>query len=300
MKTNNVPENSPTWDVTYEQASHLIPNTLYNLLGYLLFDVKPVIDNDERVDVKQTEQEKILNLAQDILFANNVNTPKHVGLAVYVFHRTRSRDVITALSRLGHCVSYTNLQRILTTIALEMQSKTDKDQIYIPSNIIYGGFTHFAIDNLDFQENTLDGSSMHVTSMVMFQQSDIPIVQGGAIGAVPIKIGRRQTLQDVETGCFVSKSYGKGIKRKRRPDTMCLDPEWLLQQSIPDIQNIDLCWMLARLCQTKMIEVTPAMDSTVPSYKRFFAKISQCNLPVTAIGYIPFLPHSPNEAICGS
>ena len=50
-----------------------------------------------------------------------------------------------------------------------MQSKTDKNQIYIQSNIIHGGFIPLVIDNLDFQENTLDGSSMHVTSMVMFQ-----------------------------------------------------------------------------------------------------------------------------------
>ena len=41
-------------------------------MAYLLLDVQPVTDENVRVSVKQTDNEKILNLAQDIIFANNI------------------------------------------------------------------------------------------------------------------------------------------------------------------------------------------------------------------------------------
>ena len=90
--------------------------------------------------MNEVVHEKIVNLVVDIVFANNVSTPKYVGLAVYVFHKTRSRDVNTTLNKLGHCISYTNLQRILTTVAIQMQDKTGDDHIYVPSNIVSGEF----------------------------------------------------------------------------------------------------------------------------------------------------------------
>lgn len=49
---------------------------------------------------------------------------------------------------------------------MKMQSNTAENETYIPSNDISGKFAQFAVDNLDIQENTLNGLSMHVTSNV--------------------------------------------------------------------------------------------------------------------------------------
>ena len=259
------------------------------MLSYILFDVQPPMEEDIRVLLQKREQEQILNIIQDILYVKKFSTPKHVGLAVYVYHRTRSHDIITALNRFGHCISYTNLQRILTTIDIKMQTKSSGNETYIPSNIKHGKFTRFAIDNLDFQENTLDGSSTHVTSMVIFQSDTNPDHNSTVSRVpVPVKITRQQTLREIKGNYDVGNSDGRGIKRKLQPETLQIDPEWLLEESAPELSYISFCWMLARTSGTKIIEYNNE-GHLVSSYKSFCAEISQCTLPVTATLQVTFI-----------
>ena len=52
-------------------------------------------------------RERVLNLSQDVAYAKTgVKTPQHVGLAIYIYHKTRSKDITTVLNRLGLCISY--------------------------------------------------------------------------------------------------------------------------------------------------------------------------------------------------
>ena len=161
--------------VDCNQADKLIPDSLYNLLAFILNENKDTSDIDKetgRVKLQDslenkagsrlTMNERVLNLAQDIAFAKtSIRTPQHV--------KTRSRDLITVLNKLGLCISYVDLKRVLSSVALEVTEKSDEDGIFIPSNIVPQKFTQYAVDNLDFSECTLDGTSKHVTSMVMYQ-----------------------------------------------------------------------------------------------------------------------------------
>ncbi len=111
----------------------------------------------------------MLNLAWILVFSiSGLHTLEQIGLAVYVFHKTRSKDVIT-INWTGLCTSYDELQRILSNAVLGVSEQIDDGSVFIPPNIIRRQFTQFAIDNLHFSESTLDASRMHVTSMVMFQ-----------------------------------------------------------------------------------------------------------------------------------
>ena len=124
---------------------------------------------------------------------------------------------------------------------------------------------------MDFQENTLDGSLMHVTSMVIFQSSIAPVVQDGAMGTVPVKIGRSQTLKEVKLRKgFIPGHHGKGIKGKRKPETDNLNPDWLVKQDKPKIPNLNLCWMLSQLCPTKVLEVDKEI---YPEIQKFLCTI---------------------------
>ncbi len=200
---------SQSWNVTYDRASLMVPPSLYNILALVLSDnaafnkrhkngrvlLDEKVKDGPNMNTQMSTHEKVLNLAQDIVFtATSIQTPQHVGLAVYVYHKTRSRDLITVLNRLGLCISYVELQRLLTSVANQITDETKDGNIFIPSNIIPGKFTQFAIDNLDFSESTLDGSSMHVTSMVMYQPSLPETVREGSFGAVPACIGRETSL----------------------------------------------------------------------------------------------------------
>ena len=76
-----------------------------------------------------------MNLDQNITFAKTaIRTAQHVGLAAYVYHKTRGKDLITVLNKLGLCICYTELQMILCSVALEVGEKST-DGVFIPSNI---------------------------------------------------------------------------------------------------------------------------------------------------------------------
>ena len=87
-----------------------------------------------------------------------------------VRHITGSKDLITILSRMGHCSSYDEVEGIDTALAEEILAKSDNG-VVIPTNISPGTFVHLAADNIDINEETLDGkNTTHATSMVVFQR----------------------------------------------------------------------------------------------------------------------------------
>ena len=313
------PEKDKTepWNISYDQADSAIPTSLFNLMAFIMDDFVGIANTGEKgkVILQNTEtgkeggqsglstREKFLNLSQGVAYAKNgIKTPQHVGLAIYIYHKTRSKDIITVLNRLGLCISYTDLHRILTSVALDISAASDDGSTFIPSNIASGKFTQYAIDNLDFSECTLDGSSMHVTSMVMFQQSNEEhLFQHGGIGHIPVCCERRTSLPLKEITAKVDNL--KNIKKLRRniaPDKT-LTSDWLLEQSYMQTEspNINLCWALARLCPNKLLEV----DIDCPGWKVFNATISHSSTSTTSIGYCQFLrlpPTNPdvvNEAL---
>ena len=113
MKTQYKKSSLDSYEVSYDQSLAITPPSLYNLVTLLLSDAIPDnVGKDELLVNPQDIHESVLKTSQDIVYAvTGLHTPKHVGLAVYVYHKTRSKDIITMLSRLGLCISYSELQR---------------------------------------------------------------------------------------------------------------------------------------------------------------------------------------------
>lgn len=304
MHDNFKQEQAENWNVSYEQVLQIVPPSLYNLTAFLLSDIanfdnlnsdgRVILQDDKGSFSKLDTHERVLNLVQNILFSSvGLRTPQHVSLAIYVYHKTKSKDLITVLNRLGLCISYTDLQRILTTVACDVVQETKDGKEYIPPNIIPGQFVQYAIDNLDFQECTLDGSSMHVTSMVMYQsEGDIntELLKGGSMCAVPIKIKRRSGLSPIRPDLQLTgriKTLKRTMHSGSRPNL-----DWLLKQSEnSDSYNLNRSLVMARICPTKLLEV----DIDCPTWKVFYASIEQRGRPITKIGYCPFLNSPPTD-----
>ena len=93
----------------------------------------------------------LYNLAQNIAFSKTaIRTSQHVGLDVYVYHKIRSKDLLAVLNKLGLCISYTDLQRILSSVAVEVRKKST-DGVLIPSNIAPQKFINMQLITLVFQ-----------------------------------------------------------------------------------------------------------------------------------------------------
>ena len=101
-------------------------------------------------------------LAQDVEHCATdarASMPKHVALGIAVRHMTRSKQVITMLSRKGHCSSSDDVEAMDTSIANENIAKSDISGVVLPSNISTGVFVQVAGDNNDINEDTLNGKT---------------------------------------------------------------------------------------------------------------------------------------------
>ena len=98
-----------------------------------------------------------------------MKTPKHVSFPFLVKSKTGSVEIITVLNKLGHGISYSQLEEIETGIA-EVQMKAVENGTLLPSNCQLNIFTTFAFDNNDLAEETLSGkNTTHCTDGIVIQ-----------------------------------------------------------------------------------------------------------------------------------
>jgi hypothetical protein len=168
--------------VNIDDAEKLIPQSLYLFLSVLISG-KPGQPDEDHGD---TTRRLSVSFAQDssIVYAiskSKALTPKHVGLEMTIHQATRSRNLVTLLHNAVHSISYTQVQRVDTTLG----------QITVPSNLVEGRLLQFAADNIDdIIEETLDGKgTFHATQLVAFQR-------GATTGqhAQVLPLGRKSTL----------------------------------------------------------------------------------------------------------
>ena len=99
--------------------------------------------------------------------------PKHVGLGVSLKNSLHSKEFISLLHKLGHCVSYDDILRIDTTWATNI-IESNEGYAMLPSNMVNGLFTQAASDNADYRQ---ENHSQHVTNTVVYQYGQFQMEQ---------------------------------------------------------------------------------------------------------------------------
>lgn len=84
-------------------------------------------------------------------------TPKSVLLPCQIKDICNSYELITTINKLGHGISYTVLQEILTEVAYQKTELADTNDVILPENCSKGRFTILVEDNIDRLEETLSG-----------------------------------------------------------------------------------------------------------------------------------------------
>lgn len=71
-------------------------------------------------------------------------------------------------------VEYNRLLRVESQIEKTVLQRMEKDGgVYLPPDIVKGRHIFFAIDNIDFAEDTPDGKrTLHGTAMAIYQKTD--------------------------------------------------------------------------------------------------------------------------------
>ena len=185
--------------ISYEEALRKTGINLYNHVAWLITGAVAETNDAGRVELNTKHHEQVLNISQDICFAvSGIPTPKHVGTA-HVLKQTRSKETVILLNRLGHSIRYKDTQHYISTIAEANADQTNEDGFFTPSQLRQDQFTHFAIDNLGFQENTKDGKTIHGTMHAIYQYPNPDEQHTSANISVPL----------VKFPNFISWKYGK-------------------------------------------------------------------------------------------
>ena len=101
-----------------------------------------------------------LSFAQDLFFAVHNGkklTPKNVLLPLQIKWLTNNTELITAVSRLGHGISYTKLFGITAEVACSIIDRCLSGMVFLPEQCQKHQFTMIVEDNIDRNEETLTG-----------------------------------------------------------------------------------------------------------------------------------------------
>ena len=102
----------------------------------------------------------VASFAQDMIYAvscGKQKPPKHILLAAAVKALTGNVELMQALNRLGHAVSYWQVEENETALCLKKLATTAEGHVVLPENIFPYLFTTMAWDNIDILEETLTG-----------------------------------------------------------------------------------------------------------------------------------------------
>ena len=148
-------------EITTKNAS--IPTLLRFFLENLLYSSDKQTHRRNRI---------ISSFAQNLIY-NTTNgeskTVKHAELGLCTKRKTGSRKLITWLNRLGHSISYHDVNLVETHIA-EEQIANVTTTAYVSNNVRPDEFVTFVYDNGDINVESVYGRSNHCTNAIAIQQ----------------------------------------------------------------------------------------------------------------------------------
>jgi len=138
-----MPGHDKVWrGLTTDAVEAIIPDSLYLFLS-VLFGGTDVLDTDDQGEIESSAsstKQRILNIAQDIVFALSKGkklTPKHVGLGMTLHQATRSEKLVDLFHAAGGTIGVDTVRRMDTSIASDILGKFEENNnTYIPDGLV--------------------------------------------------------------------------------------------------------------------------------------------------------------------
>ena len=168
----------------------------------------------------------------------------------------------------GNCISYTNAQRYINTIAIEADQQLERDGIFIPKSAKLGNFTRLAIDNVDFHENTKDGKTLHATTQNIDQHPSEPESSHSAISGIVCLV---KTRASSSKRTQISEPLEEHLSAKERQRGLSVSGSNLISDRVEEnskIDDINLFWQFVRMAPTHFIP-TPDHEISRPIWRSF-------------------------------
>lgn len=104
------------------------------------------------------------------IFKSSREMPQQLAIGLAIHQSVRSKELVNMLRGFGLSVEYNRLLRVESQIEASVLKRMEHNN-GLPPDIVKGRHVVFAIDNIDFQEDTYDGrNTLHGTSMGIYQK----------------------------------------------------------------------------------------------------------------------------------
>lgn len=273
-------------DLVMEKCVEFVPTALLEFISWCTSD-KAFANATCNTDGYASDTlVKTIAICHNIIgLSHNIATPISFGLGIHLHHKFGSWQLIETLHGLGHSIPYDEVRRFMTSVAEEDEHK---DGTYIPRGIVkykQGDWTSIidaALDNFDQHEETLDGlSTTHFMAAVLYQITE----SSGVINGIP-----RSQKKTLHASQYMEKSLSIFNKPHIRPE-----PKRVAEESIFSTHNVNLHWQVETYdLDWKLCRNTNDM-TFLPAWSGFNAMVSQTDIPVPNVRYLPFISAPPSN-----
>lgn len=221
---------------------------------------------------------------KDFGFNNVTETPNSVGLGMYIYQKTRSKELVDNLSKANTSINYKKCTSFQNQIANHVcQAMDENNGCYVPPMIDMNSGEHpfFAIDNTDFENDTPDGKGeFHGTGMIVCQRFSGTIQK-------PLQFERSKS-GDPSTSFKEDRfSFTYQCNAPKPPNlTYKPDPKVNLE-CLKEYQKENLAWVLRKYSDT-----STALN--IPTWSAYNSLTTEA-LPRTTCCSLPLLRGSPTD-----
>ncbi|XP_073237151.1 uncharacterized protein [Porites lutea] len=98
--------------------------------------------------------------------------PQHLAVSLAIHQAVRSKELVNLLHEFGMAVEYNRLLRVESQIEKTVLKRIESEGgMFLPLDIVKGRYVYFAVDNIDFSEDTPEGKrTLHGTAMAIYQK----------------------------------------------------------------------------------------------------------------------------------
>ena len=198
--------------------------------------------------------------------------------------KTGSRKLITWLNRLGHSISYHDVNLVETHIA-EEQIANVTTAACLPNNIRPEAFVTFVYDNRDINVESVYGRSYHCTNAIAIQQKSNDRPEQNAASATVTSNYRRRSFKTIIN------PFEPAVKIPRS------DPQLIYNSEVQNnmiyealVKTEDLVWCFLRLEASSHNHNQSVLGCT-----GFFAATSDRSEDVSNVTFLPSINQTPTE-----
>ena len=202
-----------SWTFKGSFADYTVPQRLYTFIKWIIEGFHSTVQTDRKQAVlhksasnisqhivsafKSNRQVNYVSPKVEDTFKPTSETAFSLGVSLVMHQQTRKKSLVDIASRLGIGERYSRVLRLEAQLAHAVVKRLNEcNRLYIPPFVVENKSVFFAIDNVDFLEDTPTGKdTLHGTAIVMYQKE----VETDNRMVSPLEvedIGTKQSLTD--------------------------------------------------------------------------------------------------------